>query len=94
MPITQETDTSDSPIQFRYAQTLRYRSAATKNVVRDSVRVSVKINALVNAQEIERTGQRTPAALQPGFRPPGYALTLRITLDTIMVSNRIIRGFA
>ena len=39
----------DSPIQFRDAQTLRYRTAATKNVPRDSVRVGVTVNALISS---------------------------------------------
>lgn len=38
----------DSPIQIHDAQTLRYRSAASKNVARDTVRVGITVNALVS----------------------------------------------
>lgn len=42
---------SDTPIQFRDAQTLRYRTAATKNVPRDTVRVGITVNALISSAD-------------------------------------------
>ena len=41
----------ESVIQFRDAQTLRYRTTAQKDVARDTVRVSVTVNALVSSAD-------------------------------------------
>lgn len=42
---------TDFPIQFRDAQTLRYRTATTKNVPRDTVRVGITVNALISSAD-------------------------------------------
>ena len=42
---------SDSPIQLRDTQTLRYRALAARNVPRDTVRVGVTVTALVSTAD-------------------------------------------
>ena len=67
---------SDSPIQFRDAQTLRYRNMAHKNVARDSVRVSIKINALVSSADRDHGAlQRRMRETLNRFIPVDWVLT-------------------
>jgi hypothetical protein len=67
---------SDSPVQFRDAQTLRYRSAAQKNVPRDTVRVNITINALVsNADRDHGALQRRMRETLGRFIPVEWVLT-------------------
>lgn len=66
----------DSIIQFRDAQTLRYRSTAQKNVPRDSVRVGITINALVsNADRDHGALQRRIRDTLARFIPAEWVLT-------------------
>jgi hypothetical protein len=66
----------DSPVQFRDAQTLRYRSAAQKNVPRDTVRVNITINALVsNADRDHGALQRRMRETLGRFIPVEWVLT-------------------
>lgn len=67
---------SDTPIQIRDSQTLRYRSVAHKNVARDSVRVSVTINALVGMADRDHAGlQRRMRETLARFIPVEWVLT-------------------
>jgi len=67
---------SESQIQFRDAQTLRYRTAATKNVPRDTVRVSITVNALISSADRDhaRLQARIRETLQR-FIPVEWVLT-------------------
>lgn len=67
---------SDTPIQFRDAQTLRYRTAAHKNVARDSVCVSVTVNALVSSADHDHSKlQRRIRETLARFIPSEWVLT-------------------
>ena len=67
---------SDTPIQLRDAQTLRYRSTSHKNVPRDTVRVNITINALVGTadRDHETLLQRMRETLKR-FIPVEWVLT-------------------
>ena len=67
---------SDTPIQIRDSQTLRYRSTAHKNVPRDTVRVNITINALVGTSDRDHAAllQRMRETLKR-FIPVEWVLT-------------------